>query len=316
MTDESETDHRSELWAGIAPSMLVAAADLADFRIPGGPNSRLAHWEPREPTLRWFRSYLQLAADSMSPDERTILAHVSNIGLGNPVTVVTATNPMEPTKTELNLDYLYAAEETAFLQRGLQSVGGQPAIRYVIELGAGFGRTAHVILSAFENIQLYTIVDLPETLSLSRIYLAHVLPTTLFEKLQFVNAEDIGSLFPPDQRLADLAIQIDGLQEMDESTIDHYFERVFTKVRFVFLSNPVGKYLPQAAGIQGVPPQVIEQVLNLGRCHVVLDPWNATDLEAARPAYLSAYTPEGYEILLDEASRLRPLYQHVLFQRH
>ncbi len=129
MTNESETDHRSELWASIAPSMLVAAADLADFRIPGGPNSRLAHWEPREPTLRWFRSYLQLAAESMPPDERTILAHLSNIGLGNPVTVVTATNPMQATKTELNLDYLYAAEETAFLQRGLQSVGRGGAAR-------------------------------------------------------------------------------------------------------------------------------------------------------------------------------------------
>ena len=296
--------------------MLGAAADLVDFRNSGGQNSRLAHWEPREPTLRWFRSYLQLAAESMPPDERTVLAHLANIGLGNPVTVVVATNPMQPTMSELNLDYLYAAEETAFLQRGLQSMGGgQPAIRYVIELGAGFGRTAHVMLSAFENIERYKIVDLPETLSLSRLYLSNVLPTTLFEKLQFVNAADTGSLFPPDQRLPDLAIQIDGLQEMDESTIDHYFERVFTKAQFVFLSNPVGKYLPQVAGIQGVPPQVIEQVLNLGRCHVVLDPWNATDLEAARPDYLSAYTPEGYDILLDEASRLRPLYQHVLFQR-
>ena len=124
MTNESGSDHRSELWASLAPSMLGAAAELVDFRNSGGPNSRLAHWEPREPTLRWFRSYLQLAAESMPPDERTVLAHLANIGLGNPVTVVVATNPMQPTMSELNLDYVYAAEETAFLQRGLQSIGG------------------------------------------------------------------------------------------------------------------------------------------------------------------------------------------------
>ena len=53
-----------------------------------------------------------------------MLAHVSNIGLGNPVTVVVATTSMRLAMTELNLDYLYAAEETAFLQRGLQSIGG------------------------------------------------------------------------------------------------------------------------------------------------------------------------------------------------
>lgn len=194
-------------------------------------------------------------------------------------------------------------------------MGGSPAIRYVIELGAGFGRTANVILSVFLEIERYVIVDLAETLSLSRHYRENVLSTSLFEKLQFMNPGDVNNLFPSGQKIPDLAIQIDGLQEMDKSAIDHYYETIFTKARFVFLSNPVGKYLPQVAGIQGVPPQVIEQVLNLGRCHVVLDPWNATDLEAARPDYLSAYTPEGYEILLDEASRLRPLYQHVLFQR-
>ena len=193
--------------------------------------------------------------------------------------------------------------------------GESPAIRYVIELGAGFGRTAHVILSAFSKIERYVIVDLAETLSLSRHYLENVPSTTLFEKLQFADSGDVNNLFPSGQKIPDLAIQIDGLQEMDKSAIDHYYETIFTKARFVFLSNPVGKYLPRVAGVQGVPPQVIEQVLNLERYHVVLDPWNATDLESARPDYLRAYTPEGYEIFLDEVSRLGPLYQHVLFQR-
>ena len=56
--------------------MVRAAEDLPEFRAPGGPNSRLAHWEPMEPTLRWFRSYLQMAAESMKSDEREILAKI------------------------------------------------------------------------------------------------------------------------------------------------------------------------------------------------------------------------------------------------
>ena len=124
MTNESGSDHRSELWASLAPSMLGAAAELVDFRNSGGPNSRLAHWEPREPTLRWFRSYLQLAAESTPPEERRILASISNMGLGNPVTVVVTTKPMQQAVPEVNLDYLYAAEEAAFLERALQSSRG------------------------------------------------------------------------------------------------------------------------------------------------------------------------------------------------
>jgi putative sugar O-methyltransferase len=90
----------------------------------------------------------------------------------------------------------------------------------VIELGAGFGRTAHVLLSAFEHIERYRIVDLPETLSLSRRYLENVLSTTQFEKLQFVDAEDVVSVLPSLHEMSHLAIQIDGLQEMKRSTID------------------------------------------------------------------------------------------------
>jgi putative sugar O-methyltransferase len=109
---------------------------------------------------------------------------------------------------------------------------GEKGIRHVIELGAGFGRTAHVLLSVYPFIERYQIVDLPETLALSRVYLLKVLPDALIDKVEFVDAaavEDFqwrsnGNSTP------DLAIQIDGLQEMEKSTIDFYYRNIFDKV--------------------------------------------------------------------------------------
>lgn len=218
---------------------------------------------------------------------------------------------------QVNLDYLYAAEEVNFLHQALLERHGEKGIRHVIELGAGFGRTAHVLLSLYPFIERYQIVDLPETLALSRAYLQKVLPGALIDKVEFVDAaavEDFqwrsnGNSTP------DLAIQIDGLQEMEKSTIDFYYRNIFDKVNYVFFSNPVGKYLPEVAGIDVEVAQGIEHVMELGRCNAVIDPWNSVDVDLAKPYYLESYKPEGHNVSHERASRIRPFYQHVLYER-
>lgn len=218
---------------------------------------------------------------------------------------------------QVNLDYLYAAEEVNFLHQALLERQGEKGIRQVIELGAGFGRTAHVLLSVCPLIERYQIVDLPETLALSRVYLQKVLPDALIDKVEFVDAaavEDFrwqtnGNSTP------DLAIQIDGLQEMEKSTINFYYQHIFDKVNYVFFSNPVGKYLPETAGINVEVAQEIEHVMELGRCNAVIDPWNSVDVNLAKPCYLESYKPRGHKVLHERASRIRPYYHHVLYER-
>jgi len=311
--------------------MSEASLDLSNFRSPGGPNSRLAHWEPREPTLRWFRSYLQVCAESTPVAEREILKQLPTMSLGNPVTVTVLWNesysPVEveyenfeavtsPQGMQINLDYLYAAEEVNFVLETLIERKPIQGIRHVIELGAGFGRTAHTMLSVCPSIERYEIIDLPETLALSRMYLEKVLPEALLGKVEFVDAGDVDELqWPTDgNSTPDLAIQIDGLQEMEKATIDFYYQTIFDNVKYVFLSNPVGKYLPEVAGIDADVSRGIEHVMNLGRCNSLIDPWNSIDLRLAQPQYLELYQPEGHKVLQASSSRIRPLYQHVLYE--
>jgi hypothetical protein len=136
-----------------------AVDSLRDFRSPGGANRRLAHWDVREPTLRWFKSYLHLAAATTPEAERELLRSLDDHGLGAPISVTAATVVGTREVFTTDLDYLYAAEELSFISRSLSRF--EP-IRTVCELGAGFGRTAHLFLAARPSLSRYTIVDLAD----------------------------------------------------------------------------------------------------------------------------------------------------------
>jgi hypothetical protein len=84
--EDNPEDGRSALWIDIAPMVSLAAGSLDSFRSASGVNSRLAHWAPAEPTLRWFKSFVQLAASTAPLREIEILQTVGDTSLGGPVT--------------------------------------------------------------------------------------------------------------------------------------------------------------------------------------------------------------------------------------
>jgi hypothetical protein len=86
--DNMEENHHSYLWRDIAASTDFSEKfDLNSFRMPGKANSHLATWEPRELSLRWYRTFLNLAASSSSFYVKELFIKFQNeISLGNPVT--------------------------------------------------------------------------------------------------------------------------------------------------------------------------------------------------------------------------------------
>jgi putative sugar O-methyltransferase len=311
---------KSEIWQAASGRMAEASSALERFREPGGPNSRLAHWEPRENSLRWFKSYLLAVSMDAPSAELALLADLEFRSLGNPIEV-TIRRPVDMGDVgnddleflSVNLDYLYAAEEARFV---LDSLGKREASpQTVVEVGAGFGRTAHMLLHELEDIDTYMVIDLPETLQLSRAYLTEVLPPRLASKCVFVTTdraeEAIGSLTSP----VDLAIQIDGLQEMRASTIDYYYSLVFNSAEHVFVSGPVGKFLPETAGLTSVDPEELRVVFSLGRSQTTIDPWDVSTLEPARVQCANAYCPAGHTVHALRNSRTRPHYLHAMYRR-
>ena len=110
----------------------------------------------------------------------------------------------------------------------------------VCELGAGYGRSAYMFLSAFANCK-YIIVDIPPALYVSQEYLATVLPdrrvmrfrnfSSFEEVAQEFEQADIAFLLPHQaEQLAaksiDYFVNISSFHEMTFSQIEAYFDLV------------------------------------------------------------------------------------------
>lgn len=303
---------RSGIWESAATEMQGAVGGLDGFRRPGGANGRLAHWEPSESSLRWFNSYLMLAAITTPVNERQLYEGCQDTDIGDPVSVVVRDWTSLGDSKRVNLDYLYSAEELGFLNRSWPE--GRSTCTTVVEVGAGFGRTAHAILKSWPAMRSYIIVDLQETLALSRAYLHRVLPAELLDKCTFVDAADARQVGQVLDGLVDLAIQVDGLQEMPAEVIDAYFDGLFLRSDRCFFSTPIGKYTPESAGLPQVDPRRLQEVMSLGRCRSVVDPWDEESLGEARDECLLNYRPAGAAVVAAEPSRLRPHYLHALYQ--
>jgi putative sugar O-methyltransferase len=303
---------RSGIWAEAARDMNDAVAGLAEFRRPGGANGRLAHWEPSESSLRWFSSYLMMAAQTTPIDERQLFDAFQETDLGQPVSAAVKYWTEEKSPQRVNLDYLYSAEELGFLTRHWPTA--QDACESIVEVGAGFGRTAHAVLCAWPSVRRYTIVDLHETLRLSSTYLSRVLPDDLFGRLHFVDAGETENVQRVLERPIDLALQVDGLQEMTGEVIDAYFNGIFAVSRWCYFSTPVGKYRPESAGLPPVDPVRLAEIMALGRCRTIIDPWNETSMVQAREDCLEQYRPRNSVVVAANPSRLRPHYLHALYE--
>jgi putative sugar O-methyltransferase len=113
-------------------------------------------------------------------------------------------------------------------------------IKTIIELGAGYGRTAYVFLSLMPRAR-YIIADIPPALYLSQTYLSRQFPdrkvfgfrpfSSYGEVADELEKADIAFLLPhqldllPDQS-ADLFLNISSLHEMRRDQIDHYFNEI------------------------------------------------------------------------------------------
>lgn len=287
----------ANLWGRILPE--VSNSKIADFRRPGNVNSRFAHWEPSEASLRWFKSYLLLAVLNASDRQREILGKIHKTCVGNPVTV-------RNEGKDISFDYLLAAEEMSFLERHFSPNGSFS----VTEVGGGFGRTAHSFVSVYPNLESYTLVDLPPVLELARSYLSMVLNASDFSRINFVDASEF---LLRRHEPSNIAIQIDGLQEFGEKTIVDYLS-YFSLCDFVFISTPIGKYSALKAGLRDIDADAQQFALGTGRLSALVDPWDLDNLDKHREAAVEAYRPANMAVVGSAQSRLRPFYQQTLYR--
>lgn len=293
----------SSLWEELSASLFsnIDRAFLERFRAPGGANRRLAAWDPCDPTMRYFKFLLYGLAERQPPEFFEAYRRLRNTETGAPVTVSLR-------DCRVDVDYFLAVEEYLFLRRHapLESV------RTVVEIGAGFGRTCHALLSLVEGIESYAIVDLPAVLKLSRNYLREVAPK-LLSRVRFIENRDAAAwraLRP------DLTINIDSFQEMPPAAIDQYMSGLVAKGSWFYNKNPIAKYRPECVVIRTPTAAEMRDVYSLGRCRDVIDIFDERALAAAAKRYVDAYRPaRGWKLAADEPTALFPYLRHALYGR-
>jgi putative sugar O-methyltransferase len=89
--------------------------------------------------------------------------------------------------------------------------------RSILEVGAGYGRTAYALLSIFPEAS-YTIVDIKPAIEISSWYLHELFPA---ERLRFVSPDEVDEIATGS---VDLALSISSLQEMTAEQVEGYLE--------------------------------------------------------------------------------------------
>jgi hypothetical protein len=117
----------------------------------------------------------------------------------------------------VQLDRRWISQDLANTALELDAVrrAGVDSPRNIVEIGAGYGRTAYALLS-INPVATYTVVDIEPSITISRWYL-----TQLFDgdRLSFVHADQLDQL---NGRCFDLALSISSLQEMTVAQVDGY----------------------------------------------------------------------------------------------
>lgn len=210
--------------------------------------------------LAWLRAFLSrrhsafTARQSMTYNFVTFLLwyYASRLGLaselnsleepadGNPLSVRIAGR-------RVSQDLVHSVLEFGSVTDG---IGNADKVRTIMELGAGYGRTAHVFMKLLPGVR-YTIVDIPPALYISQRYLSSLFPerkTFRFREFksfpevadEFSNSR-LAFLLPSQMEMlptgtADLFLAIDCLHEMHLEQIRRYFDTIgrLTKKYFYF----------------------------------------------------------------------------------
>jgi len=298
------TKKSSQLWTEITSSLFSTIDDsfLDTFRSPGGANRRLAAWDPFDKSMRYYKFLLFNAAKQKPHEFFDALRRLRNTGTGKPVTVSVA-------DCQIDIDYLFAVEEFLFLHEHMNL----NTVKKVVEIGAGFGRTCHAILSLVNSVEEYTIVDLPAVLNLSQAYLKKAAPD-YFDRVTFIESDDTHAWHTLQP---DLVINIDSFQEMPPEVVDGYMSKIISASSSFYCKNPTGKYKPECVGLPALTPGELLDVYSLGYCQKVFDLFDERELSAAREFYLSAYQPSGvgWRLVADAPMSMYPYFHHALYVR-
>src|ERR1017187_9982453 len=233
--EESTSSHRygqSQLWAHIneAQATTESVQDLTGFK-SSEVNFRLALWDPRTNGVRYLKTLIYHLAAGLTEENWVRMRRIRNREVGDPIAV-------RYNGEQVCMDYLQAVFELEYIARYVDLDGLR-----ILEIGAGYGRTCHAVMSN-HAVAAYYIIDLDKSLALAREYLRTVLTEEMFSRIHFMTVTDLDDSLQ--SMRFDLCINVDSLAEMTVGTVANYLALIDERSDFFYVNNPVGKYMDKS----------------------------------------------------------------------
>ena len=275
-TTDSRKPTESALWKFVNQTYITKdqIQDLTNFK-SSSVNFKIALWNPHTNAVRYLKAIIYNLCASLTPENWERITKIENRHIGNPFTV-------RYNGEEICLDYLQAVYELDFIAKNVRVDGLS-----ILEIGAGYGRTCHAIMSNHE-VEIYYIVDLENCLQLSQNYLGKVLDKPAFSRIRFILAEDFDLL--SDMHF-DLCINIDSFAEMDAEVVQYYLDYVRKHSNYLYVKNPVGKYLDKSLDGHSQGEEVVQLALSTGVLRDIIDIHDNQAIEAQVGKFIQAYQP-------------------------
>ena len=275
------------------------AQDLSNFK-SNEINSKIALWNPRKNGVRYIKALLYNLCATVTPENWRRISRIQQRNIGNPFTV-------RYHGEDICLDYLQAVFELEFMDEYTHLDDST-----FLEIGAGYGRTCHAILSNHKIIS-YHIVDLEPCLFLAKKYLKEVLDEVDFSKVHFLTPEDFHVL---DDIHFDLSINIDSFAEMDADVVIRYLKYINTHCDSFYTKNPVGKYREKSLDDHFQGSEVVSLALSTGLLCDVIDIHDEQAIEQQVPKFIKAYRPGiDWECIADSWALPWSFYWQAMYKR-
>ena len=296
--------------------------NINDFRLVGGFNSRLATWDPMEKSSRFFKSLLFAFAshlDNKIIKELNIDKKLQGSGIHHFLKNISKTNLGQPLSIKyyqdnVDIDYLLSLEEILFLHKYLINC------KSILEIGPGFGRLTHSIISNFNNIENYFLIDLDWMLDISKAYLKEVLNKENFSKIKFISVEEYNNKnfdIISSQSKIDMAINIDSFQEMPTDVAKDYLKFIGDTCEYFYSKNAICKYKPSDVDIHLKDESQYRAALEMGLCKEVIDIYNTNEIEIQKENYFKSYCPKNFKLKKSEQCFGQYLYYFSsLYKKH
>jgi len=293
---------QSQQWEHINNTRLTedAVADLRDFK-SGDINFKLALWDPRVNGVRYLKALTYTLATGLSERHRAQLRRVRNRDVGSPITVI-------HDGESVCLDYIRAAYELSFISDHVPLDGAT-----VLEIGAGYGRTCHTIVSN-HDVAAYVILDLPNTLAVSSKYLAAVLSDEQLARVRFVPVDRLDAVVSP--MTFDLCLNIDSFAEMPPDTVRSYLSLVDGRCGHLYVNNPVGKYVDPSLDGHAEGADVVAMAMETGLLRDVVDIHDNRAVADEADRFVDAYRPgSGWSCVANDWAPPWSFYWQALYRR-